>query len=84
MAADDSVVSQAGLGHQPGVQPGLGADAHRTKTSSWITVGFVVLGFIILGIALPLTSVPLAIIGGVILLVGVVTGLTGKIMDDVH
>ncbi len=65
-------------------QAEVGAGVHKTKTSSWVTVGVLVVAVIILGFALPLQSVPLAIVGGVILLVGVIIGATGKIMEDVH
>ena len=58
--------------------------AHKTKMTSWITVGLIVVACIVLGIAMVAQSVPLAIIGGLLLVVGVVLGVTGKIMDDAH
>ena len=58
--------------------------AHKVKTSSWITVALVVVAAIVLGVAMVAQSVPLAVIGGLILVVGVVLGITGKIMEDVH
>jgi hypothetical protein len=57
---------------------------HRSKTSSWITVAIIVVAVIILGFALPLESLALAIFGGVLLVVGFVVGIAGKIMEDVH
>lgn len=65
-------------------QAEVGAGVHKTKTSSWVTVGLVVVAVIILGIALPLQSIALGIVGGVILLVGIIVGGAGKIMEDVH
>lgn len=58
--------------------------AHKTKMTSWITVGIIVVAAILLGIAMVAQSVPLAIIGGLLLVVGAVLGITGKIMDDAH
>jgi len=58
--------------------------AHKTKMTSWITVGIIVVAVILLGIAMVAQSVPLAIIGGLMLVVGAVLGITGKIMDDAH
>ena len=58
--------------------------AHKTKMTSWITVGLIVVASILLGIAMVAQSVPLAIVGGLVLVVGVVLGVTGKIMDDAH
>ncbi|MCW2622378.1 MAG: hypothetical protein JWL64_1980 [Frankiales bacterium] len=57
---------------------------HRSKTSSWITVGLVVLAAIILGFALPMESLALGIVGGILLLAGIVLGFAGKIMEDAH
>ena len=56
--------------------------AHKHKTSSWITVGLISLASVVLGFAFVLRSLPLAIVGGVILVAGIVLGVTGGIMDD--
>jgi xanthine/uracil permease len=58
--------------------------AHKTKMTSWITVGLIVVACILLGIAMIAQSVPLAVVGGLMLVVGVVLGITGKIMEEVH
>ena len=65
-------------------QAEVGAGAHKTKTSSWVTVALLVVATIILGFALPLQSLALAIIGGVLFLLGIIVGAAGKIMDDAH
>ncbi len=62
----------------------VGQGVHKTKASSWVTVGIIVVAVIVLGFAMPMESLPLAIVGGVLLLVGLVTGAVGKIMEDVH
>ena len=56
--------------------------AHKHKTSSWITVALITVASIVLGFAFVLQSIPLAVVGGVVLLAGVVLGVTGGIMDD--
>lgn len=62
----------------------VGQGVHKTKASSWVTVALIVVAVIVLGFAMPLESVPLFIVGGVVLLVGLITGAVGKIMEDVH
>ncbi len=61
-----------------------GEQAAGHKRMSWITVGLIVVASIVLGFAFVLESVPLAIVGGLFGLAGVITGVTGKIMEDVH
>ena len=56
--------------------------AHKHKTTSWITVGLITVASIVLGFAFVLQSIPLAIVGGVVLIAGIVLGVTGGIMDD--
>ena len=56
--------------------------AHKHKTTSWITVGLITVATIVLGFAFVLQSIPLAIVGGVVLVAGIVLGVTGGIMDD--
>ena len=58
--------------------------AHKHKMTSWITVALITLASIVLGFAFVLQSIPLAIVGGVLLLAGIVLGVTGGIMDDAH
>lgn len=84
MAKQDEVIQQAGLGDHGGHNPELGEGVHKTKASSWVTVGLIVLASIAFGFALPLQSLALAIVGAVLLLMGMVLGFTGKIMDDAH
>ncbi len=56
--------------------------AHKHKMTSWITVGLITVASIVLGFAFVFRSIPLAIVGGVVLLAGVVLGITGGIMED--
>ncbi len=58
--------------------------AHKHKTTSWITVGLITVASIVLGFAFVLQSIPLAIVGGVVMLAGIVLGLVTGIMEDVH
>ena len=58
--------------------------AHTHKATSWITVALICVAAIVLGFAFVLGHVPLAAVGGVIALAGVVLGVRGKIMDDAH
>jgi len=58
--------------------------AHKHKTSSWVTVGLLVMASILLGAALITRWLPLAVLGALLLIAGVVTGYTGRIMDDAH
>lgn len=60
------------------------ASEHTHKTTSWVTVGIIVLASVLLGLALPLESLALGVVGGVLLLVGVVMAFTYKLMDDAH
>ncbi|MCW2615735.1 MAG: hypothetical protein JWN08_2729 [Frankiales bacterium] len=58
--------------------------ANKHKTTSWITVLLICVASIVLGFAFVLQSIPLAVVGGVLGLAGLVLGVTGKIMDDAH
>lgn len=58
--------------------------AHKHQTSSWITVGLITTASIILGFAFVFRSVLLTVLGMALLVVGVVMGVTGRIMDDAH
>lgn len=83
MAKQDEVTQQAGV-QGPGHPPHLGEGVHKTKASSWVTVVLLVLSSLAYGFALPLENLALAILGTVLLVAGVVLGVTGKIMDDAH
>ena len=56
--------------------------AHKHKMTSWITVALITVASIVLGFAFVLRSIPLAIVGGVVLVAGIVLGITGGIMED--
>ena len=56
----------------------------KHKTSSWVVVGLVVLASIVLAFAFVLQSVPLAVVGGVVLLLGMVGAVMFNVMEDVH
>jgi xanthine/uracil permease len=60
------------------------AEAHKHKTTSWVTVLLIVLASVVLAAALILQSIPIAVVGGILLLAGLVVGITGGIMDDAH
>ena len=54
------------------------------KTSSWVVVVLISIASIVLGFAFVMQSIPLAIVGGVLGLVGVVIGGATGMMDDAH
>lgn len=58
------------------------AGEHAHKTSSWIVVGLLTVASIVLGFAFVLQSIPLAVIGGILGLAGLVMGGVTRIMDD--
>ncbi len=58
--------------------------AHKHKMTSWITVALITVASIVLGFAFVFQSIPLAVVGGVLLVGGMVLGITGGIMDDAH
>jgi hypothetical protein len=60
------------------------AGEHSARATSWVTVVLIVIACVLLGFALPTHSLPLAIAGGVVLLVGVVVGLVYGILDDAY
>lgn len=60
------------------------AGGHNVKATSWVTVALIVVASVLLGFALPMGSLPLGVAGGVILLVGLVTGAVYRIMDDAY
>lgn len=61
-----------------------GEQAEGHKKMSWVTVALIVVAAVVLGFAFVLESLPLAVVGLVFGLAGVVTGVMGKIMEDVH
>lgn len=54
------------------------------KASSWVVVALITIASIVLAFAFVLQNVPLAVIGGVTALAGVVLGLYTGIMEDAH
>jgi hypothetical protein len=60
------------------------AGSHNVKTTSWLTVLLIVAASVLFGFALPMRSLPLAIAGGVVLIVGLVLGAVYRIMDDAY
>ena len=60
------------------------AGGHNVRATSWVTVLLIVAASIVLGFALPLHSLALAIVGGVLLLAGLVAGGLFRIMDDAY
>ena len=58
--------------------------AHKVKMTSWITVALITLASIVLGFAFVMRSIPLAVVGGVLLVAGGVAAVAGRIMDEVH
>ena len=57
---------------------------HNVRTSSWVVVVLIVVATIVLGFALPMQSLVLGIVGGVLLLAGVIVGGISGIMDDAY
>jgi hypothetical protein len=60
------------------------AGGHNVRATSWVTVVLIIVASTLLGFALPMRSLPLAIAGGVVLLVGLVLGGVYRIMDDAY
>ena len=60
------------------------AGGHNVRTTSWVTVALIILGSTLLGFALPLRSLPLTVVGGIVLLAGFVMGAVYRIMDDAY
>ena len=56
--------------------------AHKHATTSWITVMVLVVATTLLGLALVLQSLPVAIAGGVLGLVGTAMAIRFKIRED--
>ena len=60
------------------------AGEHSHKATSWVVVALIVVASIILGFAFVMQSLALAIVGGVIGLVGLVMGAVTGLMDDAY
>jgi uncharacterized membrane protein len=58
--------------------------AHKHKATSWLVVLVVVVASIVLAFAMVFESLPLAIVGGVLLVLGLIGGIVWKVMDDAH
>lgn len=58
--------------------------AHKHKTTSWITVALITVASIVLGFAFVFQSIPLTVVGGLLMVAGIVLAFTGRIMDDAH
>ena len=74
----------ADLGNTSGAQSSTASGGPGHKTSSWVTVGIIVVGTLLLGIAAIVQSMPMGIVGAVITVIGCITGVVGRIMEDVH
>lgn len=60
------------------------AGGHNVKPTSWVTVALIIVGSILLGFALPMGSVALGVAGGALFVVGLVTAVVFRIMDDAY
>ncbi|MCU1595859.1 MAG: hypothetical protein JWO12_3251 [Frankiales bacterium] len=57
---------------------------HNTRATSWLTVALIIVASVLLGFALPMHSLPLAIVGGIVLVAGVIAGGVFGILDDAY
>lgn len=60
------------------------AEGHRSKSTSWAAVVVIIAGSIILGFALPMQSMILGVLGGLVFVAGVVMAFAFRIMEDFH
>lgn len=60
------------------------AEGHRSKPTSWATVAVLIVGSILLGFALPMQSIVLGVIGGLLFAAGIVMAFAYRIMEDFH
>ncbi|MCW2666697.1 MAG: hypothetical protein JWN57_1659 [Frankiales bacterium] len=74
----------ADLGETSMANSSAAAGGQGHKMSSWVTVITITIASIVLAFAFVLQNIPLAVVGGVLLLAGVVMGLVGGIMEDAH
>ena len=65
-------------------QEAAGEKTGTHKTSSWVVVAMVITASILLGFAFVMRNIPLAVVGGVLLIAGGVLGAVKGIMEDVH
>lgn len=56
--------------------------AHKHKATSWATVILITVACVVLGFAFVLRSLPLAVLGGVLLIIGGVLAFVYRLMDD--
>ena len=56
--------------------------AHKHKATSWVTVILLTLATVVLGFAFVMRSVPLAVVGGIMLVVGAILAFRYRLMDD--
>ncbi len=74
----------ADLGDSSTANSSKAAGGPGHKASSWVVVVLITVASIVLAFAFVLQNIPLAVVGGVIALAGVVLGITSGIMDDAH
>ena len=58
--------------------------AHKHKATSWVAVIVLTLSFVVLGVAFVVQSIPLGVVGGIMLVVGVVLAFVWGLMDDAY
>jgi len=58
--------------------------AHKHKATSWVAVILITLAAAVLGFALVFRSIPLAVLGGLMLVVGGVLAFLFRLMDDAY
>jgi hypothetical protein len=49
-------------------------ESHGHSLASWILVGFVLVGTFLLSLAIVVTSIPMAVVGGAICVIGLIAG----------
>jgi hypothetical protein len=60
------------------------AGGHNVKVTSWVTVALIIVASVLLGFALPLHSIALTVVGGIVLIAGIAMGVAFRIMDDAY
>ena len=74
----------ADLGDTSGANSSTASGGPGHRSSSWVAVGLIIVGAVLLGFAFVMQNIPMAIVGGVLVLAGAVVGIMGGIMEDVH
>lgn len=74
----------ADLGETSRPTPEGTSTAHTHRMSSWVTVGLLILAAVLLAFAFVARSIPLAVVGLIAGIAGVVLAVTGRIMDDAY